>query len=234
MFPLLHIVVGEIIMNNEVVVDDTRWIKVYRDNIELNSSSEYVLGETLKVSISNTKNQFIFETTPNGRFINGECDGRRTIADNSLIKMPSALIGSDSDGIVRIWAGWAEGHSEVMVTKEFVLIPPSTISIVADVKVAAVTTSKSRTGVFHRYRYKTTANKDEVATVGNNSNGDGKLRGGGSGNDVKNPNVEYSMLKEVVIVAFILVFLVLARKLYIDRFKIGRFFLHARGYSHDR
>ncbi len=119
------LVEGEIIMNNEVLEDESRSIKVFRNNQELQSSIDsYVPGEELIVTISDKAGgiQYVFETTPPAKFIGGGCENDVRIAPSTHAKL---LMPSESAGdSIRIWGGWATGHEAVKLIKDFILLPP--------------------------------------------------------------------------------------------------------------
>jgi len=122
------LIVGEIIMNQEVELSNDRKILVYRDGIELKSGSEYKLGEILTISVTELqkKNQFMFETK-NAKFESGGCDGIRSAKEKPNLILPDKML-VDNDNIVTIVSGWAYGHETVYVTEPFILIPPTSIS----------------------------------------------------------------------------------------------------------
>ena len=119
------LVEGEIIMNNEVLEDDSRSIKVFRNNQELQSSIDsYIPGEELIVTISDKAGgiQYVFETTPPAKFIGGGCENDVRIAPSTHAKL---LMPTESTGdSIRVWGGWAAGHEAVKLIKDFILSPP--------------------------------------------------------------------------------------------------------------
>ena len=124
------LVVGEIIMNQEVELSDERKVLVYRDDIELKSGDEYILGEKLTISITELKksNQFMFETSTNAKFDGGGCDGIRSSKAKPTLILPN-IMSADSDNKVTIVSGWAYGHETVYVSETFILNPPGTSDI---------------------------------------------------------------------------------------------------------
>ena len=74
--PLLE---GEIIMNNMVVASSERTIVVKRDGKPLKSGDEYIVGETLEVSLTEGERhgQQVYECSKNAKFQKGGCDGIR-------------------------------------------------------------------------------------------------------------------------------------------------------------
>ena len=106
---------GEIIMNNPVEHSEDRSVQVFRNSEAVSSGSSYLSGETLTVVLSDVTAQFVIETT-GGAFEDGGCSGRRVIESPAKLTMPED--GSDD---IRIWAGWAFGHSSVMISPNIVL-----------------------------------------------------------------------------------------------------------------
>jgi hypothetical protein len=109
---------GEIIMNNVVLLSDERHLIITRNGEEIQSGSQYIPGETLQVMLSDTHNQYLFETDF-GRFLDGGCEGKR-IANHKT----TADIIMPTDGIkeINIKAGWAMGHSVVRTSSPFILL----------------------------------------------------------------------------------------------------------------
>lgn len=105
---------GEVIMNNEAGVSTDRALRVFRGDDQLTSDGVFTPGETLRVEISDEKGQFVIETSA-GSFEDGGCDGRRVIVSPANLVLPS---GSAE---VALWAGWAYGHSQVLISPHFVL-----------------------------------------------------------------------------------------------------------------
>ncbi len=88
-------------MKEVVVESDERHIQIYRGDSLLSPSlshSIYYPKEVLKVSLSSTRGDYIFQVE-NASFINGGCHGLRTCKNQQLITMPSDNIG------VKVWAG---------------------------------------------------------------------------------------------------------------------------------
>jgi hypothetical protein len=106
---------GQIIMNNRVVSSEDRTVQVFRGDEQLSSGAEYFPGEELSVVLSDVTAQFVFETT-RGEFENGGCNGRRFIESPAKLILPK-----ESSDDVRIWAGWAFGHSTVLISSSFML-----------------------------------------------------------------------------------------------------------------
>ena len=112
---------GEIIMNNPAVDSNERLIIVSRDGKYLTSGDTYISGEKLDVTITQNdrKIQQVFETTKNAKFVKGGCDGTRSSKEKSILEiLPS------TDDIIKISAGWANGHEEVKLAPVFILNPP--------------------------------------------------------------------------------------------------------------
>ena len=102
-------------MNNPVEHSEDRSVQVFRNSEAVGSGSTYLPGETLTVVLSDVTAQFVIETT-GGAFEDGGCEGKRVIESPAKLTMPED--GSDD---VRIWAGWAFGHSTVMISSNVVL-----------------------------------------------------------------------------------------------------------------
>ena len=115
---------GSIIMNNEAINDNERFIKVYRDNKEIHSGDSYIPGETLTVKLSNNQGQNVFEVQ-NAKFDSGGCSGSRSASRESKLIIDSI---NNNNNDVYIKGGWATGHSTVHITSDFVLIHPENIN----------------------------------------------------------------------------------------------------------
>lgn len=116
--------VGELIMNEEVVLSEDRVVEVYRDGAALRSNYDhFVLGETLTVKISTTNDQYVYEVSGNkeARFVNGGCNGRR-IADKKEVQLD--LPKSNTQDSVSVVVAWAEGHTTVKLSQPFILLSP--------------------------------------------------------------------------------------------------------------
>jgi hypothetical protein len=111
--------VGTLIMNEEAIQSDERSISVFRNDEQLEDNSKYSPGETLTVKISMSKNS-VFETE-NAKFEKGGCDGTR-IANKASANLLLPL-GLEASNPVIIRAAWAEGHSTVKISKDFILVP---------------------------------------------------------------------------------------------------------------
>jgi hypothetical protein len=112
------LVVGEIIMNNEVISSDERSIRVFRDSVELVNNSAYIPSEKLLVELSDPTGQYVFESLT-ATFEKGGCDGHRF--SSSTKKAYLLLPAADSCADVSIVSGWALGHEEVKITYPFIL-----------------------------------------------------------------------------------------------------------------
>ncbi len=118
---------GEVIMNEEVVFSDLRLVEVYRDGVALRSNQDkFVLGETLTVKISDSRNQYVYEVSGNkeASFVDGGCDGRR-IADKKEVKLQ--LPEKNDQDPVTIVVAWAAGPEAVKLSPTFVLLPPGAV-----------------------------------------------------------------------------------------------------------
>lgn len=112
--------VGEVIMNEAVMVSNERSVKVFRnDDQVVLSGEEYYPGEKLQVAISSIENQFIIEAS-GAKIYGGGCHGKRQANKGRvMLTLPEA----DEAGEVRVYAGWAEGHSQVYMTEPVILKP---------------------------------------------------------------------------------------------------------------
>merc|ERR1711871_1813435 len=113
---------GSIIMNNEAINDNERYIQVYRDNIELHSGDSYILGETLIVKLSVNQGQSVFEVQ-NAKFDSGGCSGSRSASRESKLIIDD-IQNNENKNNIYIKGAWATGHSTVHITSDFVLIHP--------------------------------------------------------------------------------------------------------------
>jgi hypothetical protein len=117
------LVVGQIIMNEEVIESTERCVEVYRATHRLESGSSYVPGEELTLKINDTLNQYVFDVSGGAVLANGGCEGRRVANRPSVgLTMP---LDPPKKGQVSIVAGWAEGHTVVKLTPTFILLPPN-------------------------------------------------------------------------------------------------------------
>ena len=116
------LVVGEIVMNNEIGRSAERLVMVFRGESELSSNDSYQYGEVLTVTISNTDNQYVFDTV-NGLFRGGGCQGKRIAGKKD--KVVQLEMPGEGHLEVSVWAGWATGHEAVTITPSFILTPPS-------------------------------------------------------------------------------------------------------------
>jgi hypothetical protein len=91
---------GEIVMNEITVESEERFIEIYRGNKILESQSEYYPNEVLKVALSQSSGDIIFQVE-NATYVSGVggCSGTRSCKNQQMITMPSESIG------VKIWAG---------------------------------------------------------------------------------------------------------------------------------
>ena len=88
-------------MNSKVEASSDRFILVHRGDEELASGSEYNPSEHLTVSISDAKNQYVYEAIGGAEFQKGGCEGRR------IANKPKAVLvmPADGGGTIRIVAG---------------------------------------------------------------------------------------------------------------------------------
>ena len=125
--------VGEVVMNSEIGASSERLVKVLRGESELSSQDSYRLGETLTVTISNTNNQFVFDTV-NADFVGGGCKGKRIAGKKG--KVVQLVMPSEGRLEVSVWAGWATGHEAVTITPRFILTPPaSSVKLVESARI---------------------------------------------------------------------------------------------------
>jgi hypothetical protein len=117
----IELVESSIIMNNEAMLDNERYVRVYREGVELKSGALYVPGEVLEVHLSDIKGQYVFEAA-NAKFKSGGCSGRRSTSRGSEL----AIANEENADIVSIRAGWATGHGTVYITPDFVLSKSNT------------------------------------------------------------------------------------------------------------
>ena len=92
-----------VIMGNNPIKSTGRSVQVKRSNALVNDN-QYVAGEQLTIHISNTANQYFFDTDL-GSFSGGSCGNKRTISSGSTLTMPS-------DGDVIIKVGWTSSRNE--------------------------------------------------------------------------------------------------------------------------
>jgi hypothetical protein len=162
------LVEGEVIMNNEVLEDESRSLKVFRNNQELQSNIDsYVPGEELIVTISDKSGgiQYVFETTPPAKFISGGCENEVRIVPTTHAKL---LIPTEYTESIRVWGGWATGHEAVKLIKDFILLPPKSAdninidstqcmicthySFIQILTPSFLVQNKKRKGLFHQNR----------------------------------------------------------------------------------
>lgn len=126
------LVVGQVIMNEEVIESTERSLTVLRGDQELSSGAAFVAGESLTIKISNSANEYVFDANSGAQFVEGGCNGRRIAnAPSASLVMPST-----PSGPVRVLAAWAEGHSQVKLSVPFILNAPSSAAA-AEVPAAA-------------------------------------------------------------------------------------------------
>ena len=96
-------------MGSMPAASNDRSIQVKRNGV-LVTDNQYIGGENLKIYISNSANQYFFDTNL-GTFSgsNVGCSGKRTIINGNTLTMPNS-------GEVTIKVGWALGYSQVKYT----------------------------------------------------------------------------------------------------------------------
>lgn len=114
--------VGSVIMNADVLESDERVLTVFRENEQLQTNAAFFPGDMLQVKISESKNEYVYEVE-NAEFDGGGCEGTRIA--NKPIATLLLPIGQAASQPVKIRVGWAEGHSTVKVSKDFMLLPSS-------------------------------------------------------------------------------------------------------------
>jgi hypothetical protein len=113
--------VDTIIMNNAVYMATERVVMVQRGSYngkELSNGDEYQPGETLFVTLSDYRGQFVFEAK-GAELRGGGCDGRRSTKRKVEMVMPD-----NSPEPVQVWAGWATGQGAVAITPVVTLMSP--------------------------------------------------------------------------------------------------------------
>lgn len=118
-----RLVVGQVIMNEEVIESTDRTVDVFRGEEQLPPGSPFVLGETLAVKISNPLKEYVYEVNGGATFEDGGCDGKRA-ANQPKVVMHLPTTPSPS-GSISIIVAWAAGHAQVRLSKPFVLSNPS-------------------------------------------------------------------------------------------------------------
>ena len=114
--------VGQVIMNNKAVASDERYVRVFRGTNELKSGDVYQPSESLTISISDTKPQYVYEVSEGGaKFEKGGCEGRR-IADKPKVTLVMPAKGTATTSEFEIIIGWAIGHEEVRISPAFRLV----------------------------------------------------------------------------------------------------------------
>lgn len=106
---------GEIIMNNPAANSNDRSIQVFRNSEPIENGATYMPGDKLDILLSEVEGQFVIETT-RGTFEDGGCDGKRSIQSPVVLVLPD-----DGGEDINIWAGWAYGHSQVLISPTFTL-----------------------------------------------------------------------------------------------------------------
>eukprot|EP01039_Chlorochromonas_danica_P006360 gene6360-7012_t len=117
------LVVGQVIMNEDVVESSERMIEVFRGDQKLASGSAYILGEVVVVKITNSNNEYIYEVSGGASFVDGGCQGRR-MANEPEVELTLPTDSAPLAGSVKIVAGWALGRGQVKLTPPFFLTHP--------------------------------------------------------------------------------------------------------------
>jgi hypothetical protein len=81
-------------------------IIVTRGGQELKSNDEYIIGENLTVSLSDTGKQHVFETSPAASFSGGDvgCEGNiRSYAKSPTLNLPSTASGNKMLNYSHYW-----------------------------------------------------------------------------------------------------------------------------------
>jgi hypothetical protein len=129
-----QLIVGEIIMNEDVILSESRIVEVYRGKTALKSGEDsYQPGEKLTVKISDASNQYVYEVngkmTKNNKhkveFSGGGCDGKR-IANKPSVELSIPVVEESETATepIHIVVAWAEGHAQVKISPTFVLLSP--------------------------------------------------------------------------------------------------------------
>ena len=108
---------GSTMMGYSAVNSASNSVQVRRGSTLLSSGANFLPGETLHVTLSNTGGEYVFEADGGASFSGGGCSNRRSTASVALLQMPSSATGS-----VNIWAGYAGGQSRVSITNKFTLV----------------------------------------------------------------------------------------------------------------
>ena len=112
--------VGTVIMSGAAVSSSTNSLIVTRGAQILSSGSTFIPGELLKVSLSSTILDYLFETS-GASFVSGSCTGQVRVAN-----APATLqIPSTGSSDISIWAGWCSvNYGIVNIGISFVLKAP--------------------------------------------------------------------------------------------------------------
>jgi len=118
---------GDVLMNADVFLSSDRTVRVFRGDVELlpSRNNESVLyynaGESLSIRVSDSKPQYVYETSKPATFEGGGCQGLR------LANKPKAtlLIPPDASQNISIRVAWAPGHGTVNVSP-YLMLQPST------------------------------------------------------------------------------------------------------------
>ena len=65
------------IMNNEAILDIEREVDVFRGDTKVATGNDFIPGETLAVTLSDFRGQFVFEVS-GATFVGGSCGGTRS------------------------------------------------------------------------------------------------------------------------------------------------------------
>ena len=102
-------------MNNEAILDIEREVDVFRGDTKVATGNDFIPGETLAVTLSDFRGQFVFEVS-GATFVGGSCGGTRSTKRKVALVAPE-----DSAEDIRIWAGWSTGQTTVRITPAVVL-----------------------------------------------------------------------------------------------------------------
>lgn len=123
---------GDVLMNADVFLSNDRTVRVFRGEDELFAQSNdssllffYKAGESLSIRVSDSKPQYVFETTAPATFEGGGCEGLR------LANKPTAtlFIPDDASQNISIRVAWAPGHGTVNVSPYLILQPSVSLDL---------------------------------------------------------------------------------------------------------
>jgi hypothetical protein len=124
--------VGDVIMNYEVRESTDYGVQVFRADGSVLSSGDAVSDrDWLQVRTNIPKGEYVLEVSSQAAFDGGGCKGRR-IANEDDVDL-EILKEENGDDHLSIVVGWALGHSQVFVSKPFLLVWKSeTVSAAAE------------------------------------------------------------------------------------------------------